>query len=91
MHDEDKEFASRPTRRARPARAGPGFDGYSFTIAFKGVLLEGLEVAFIVITFGASQQRIGLAAVAAAVAVVGRDGRRRRSSAPRSRACPRTP
>jgi uncharacterized membrane protein len=34
------------------------------------VLLEGLEVVFIVLTFGANQHRVGLAAVAAAVAVV---------------------
>jgi uncharacterized membrane protein len=46
-----------------------GFDGYSFTIAFKGVLLEGLEVAFIVLTFGANQHDVGLAAAAAGLAV----------------------
>ena len=45
-------------------------DWYSFTVAFKGVLLEGLEVAFIVITFGSTQSRLGLAAAAAAAAVV---------------------
>jgi uncharacterized membrane protein len=70
MRDEDKEFASETDAAREAGRSGSGFDGYSFTIAFKGVLLEGLEVAFIVITFGASQQRIGLAAVAAAAAVL---------------------
>jgi uncharacterized membrane protein len=70
LHDEDKAFAAE-TQAARSAgQAGTGLDGYSFTIAFKGVLLEGLEVAFIVLTFGASQHNIGLAAAAAAVAVV---------------------
>ena len=70
MHDEDKAFAAE-TQAARSAgQAATGFDGYSFTIAFKGVLLEGLEVAFIVLTFGASQHNVGLAAAAAAVAVV---------------------
>jgi uncharacterized membrane protein len=39
-------------------------------MSFKGVLLEGLEVAVIVLTFGANQHRIGLAAAAAGVAVV---------------------
>ena len=51
------------------SRDGSEFDAYAFTIAFKGVLLEGLEVAFIVLTFGASQHDIGLAAIAAGVAV----------------------
>jgi uncharacterized membrane protein len=47
-----------------------GLDLYSFTIAFKGVLLEGLEVVFIVLTFGANQHNLGLAAAAAGVAVL---------------------
>jgi len=34
------------------------------------VLLEGLEVAFIVVTFGSTQRRMGVAVVAAAVALV---------------------
>ena len=46
-------------------------DWYAFTLSFKGVLLEGLEVVFIVLTFGSNQHNIGLAAVAAAVAVLG--------------------
>jgi uncharacterized membrane protein len=70
LHDEDKAFASETDAARAAARTGSGFDGYSFTIAFKGVLLEGLEVAFIVITFGASQHNIGLAAAAAGVAIV---------------------
>src|SRR6516165_9867475 len=47
MH-EDKAFAAETDAARAAARTGAGFDGYSFTIAFKGVLLEGLEVAFIV-------------------------------------------
>ena len=46
-----------------------GGDSYSFTLAFKSVLLEGLEVAFIVVTFGANAHNVGLAAVAAAAAI----------------------
>lgn len=45
-------------------------DWYAFTLCFKGVLLEGLEVIFIVITFGASANAIGLAATGAAAALV---------------------
>ena len=41
---------------------------YGFVLAFKGVLLEGLEVAFIVITFGSAQGSIPLAAGGAAAA-----------------------
>ena len=45
-----------------------GMDWISFTVAFKGVLLEGMEVAFIVVTFGASAGQLGPAALGAAVA-----------------------
>src|SRR6185436_17630885 len=49
----------------------PGkMDWYSFTLSFKGVLLEGLEVVFIVLTFGAAQDRVWIAALAAVAAVV---------------------
>jgi len=69
-HDELQAFREE-TEAARAAGAtGPGFDGYAFAISFKGVLLEGLEVAFIVLTFGANQHRVPLAAAAAAVAVL---------------------
>ena len=70
LHDEDRAFASETDAARAAGSAGPGFDGYSFTIAFKGVLLEGLEVAFIVLTFGASQHNVGLAAAAAAAAII---------------------
>ncbi len=69
LRDEDDEF-ERDRRAALAAGIpGPRFDPYSFTISFKGVLLEGLEVAFIVITFGASQHDVGLAAASAGVAI----------------------
>ena len=45
-------------------------DWYAFTLSFKGVVLEGLEVAFIALTFGANQRDIPLAAVAAVAAVL---------------------
>jgi uncharacterized membrane protein len=45
-------------------------DWYGFTLSFKGVLLEGLEVAFIVVTFGSAQGNIPLATLAAGAALV---------------------
>jgi uncharacterized membrane protein len=70
LHDEEATFAAETEAARTAVREHGSFDGYSFTIAFKGVLLEGLEVAFIVLTFGANQHNIGLAAAAAALAVV---------------------
>jgi uncharacterized membrane protein len=70
LHDEEAAFAEeREAARAAGQPTGE-FDAYSFTISFKGVLLEGLEVVFIVLTFGANSHNVGLAAAAAAVAVV---------------------
>jgi len=71
LHDEDAIFA-RELAEARAAgnEERAGLDWYGFTLSFKGVLLEGLEVAFIVITFGSSGKNVGLAALAAGVALV---------------------
>jgi Ca2+/H+ antiporter, TMEM165/GDT1 family len=48
----------------------PGFDWKGFVLSFKGVSLEGLEVAVIVVAFGAASRAIGSAALGAAAAVV---------------------
>jgi uncharacterized membrane protein len=71
LHDEDEIFA-RELEEARLAghEVHAGLDWYSFVLSFKGVLLEGLEVAFIVITFGSTQGNIPLAAAAASSALV---------------------
>jgi uncharacterized membrane protein len=55
-------------RTERPPAGEP--DWYSFTLSFKGVLLEGLEVVFIVITFGDNQRNLGAAVLGGAIAVV---------------------
>jgi uncharacterized membrane protein len=71
LHDEDAIFA-RELREAEsvPREERAGLDWYGFTLSFKGVFLEGLEVAFIVLTFGSTQGSIPLAAVGAAAAIV---------------------
>jgi uncharacterized membrane protein len=68
-HDELEAFAEETASASAAGSVTDDFDRYSFAIAFKGVLLEGLEVAFIVLTFGASQDDIPLAAAAACLAV----------------------
>jgi uncharacterized membrane protein len=83
LHDEEQIFADE-LEMAQTARSERrwGIDGFGFVVAFKGVLLEGLEVVFIVITFGLGAANrgitdamwsasIGALAAAAAVTVAG--------------------
>jgi uncharacterized membrane protein len=72
LHDEEAIFEREAAlaRRAGGTGGRASVDGYAFTIAFKGVLLEGLEVVFIVLTFGSNQHDVGLAAAAAGAAVL---------------------
>ncbi len=70
LHDEEAAYAAETEAAARAGTVAARLDPYAFTISFKGVLLEGLEVVFIVLTFGANQHDVGLAAAAAALAVV---------------------
>jgi uncharacterized membrane protein len=71
IRDEHAVFArERAEAASAPREERAGLDWYAFTISFKGVLLEGLEVAFIVLTFGSTQGSIPLAAAGAAAAVV---------------------
>jgi uncharacterized membrane protein len=70
LRDEDEAFASGTTAaRLAPGRRRFGLDWYAFTVAFKGVLLEGLEVVFIVVSFGASAADRGPAVAGAAAAL----------------------
>jgi uncharacterized membrane protein len=70
LHDEAETFSEELASARDAGAVGHGLDPYSFTVSFKGVFLEGLEVVFIVLTFGANQHRVALAAAAAAVAVL---------------------
>jgi len=69
MHDERDIYALQRAEARAAGRTHGGIDGYSFVISLKGVLLEGFEVVLIVVGFGASQHRIGLASAAAVIAV----------------------
>jgi uncharacterized membrane protein len=66
LHDEEAIFQRKlaVAQRAASQRRGTVPDWYGFTLAFQGVLLEGTEVAFIVLTFGSNQHAIPLAPAA---------------------------
>ena len=68
MHDEDEAFAE-ATAAGRSAGSDmrAGLDWVGFVVSFKGVLLEGLEVIFIVITFGLNAHSMPTAIAGAAV------------------------
>lgn len=72
LHDEARIYLEQvAAAEAAPVeRRGIVDDWYAFTLSFKGVVLEGLEVAFIALTFGSNQRDIPLAAIAAVAAVV---------------------
>jgi uncharacterized membrane protein len=70
LRDEDALYRKElEEARAAGVTMRAGMDWYAFTLAFKGVFLEGLEVAFIVLTFGTSQGSIPLAALGAGMAL----------------------
>lgn len=72
LHDEEQIYRTQMSaaREAPAVRRAAVADWYAFTLSFKGVLLEGLEVAFIALTFGTNQHDVPLAAVAAIAAVL---------------------
>jgi uncharacterized membrane protein len=69
LHDEEAIYQAEVALLVASGER-PKHDWYAFTVAFKGVFLEGLEVAFIVVTFGGTQRNVGLAAIGAAAALV---------------------
>ncbi len=72
LHDEQEIYRTElATARAAIGGGRRGVeDWYAFTLSFKGVVLEGLEVVFIVLTFGSNEHDVPLAAIAGATAVL---------------------
>jgi len=77
IHDEEAIFEeTRAELRKRGEMIAPRFEPFGIALSYKAVLLEGLEVAFIVITFGSSAATnvcnttcgIGSAAIGATIA-----------------------
>jgi uncharacterized membrane protein len=71
LHDEAEEFETQSAAaRTAGQRRRLGLDWFSFVVSFKGVFLEGVEVVFIVITFGLNANNMSVAIGGAAAAVV---------------------
>ncbi|MBM9508677.1 hypothetical protein [Actinacidiphila acididurans] len=70
VHDEDAIYRERTAAAEAAGRGETGLDMFSFMVSFKGVFLEGMEVVFIVITFGLNAKDVPAAGVGAAAAVV---------------------
>jgi uncharacterized membrane protein len=69
LHDEEEAFREEREAALRAGREERmGLDWFAFVVSFKAVLLEGLEVVFIVITFGVNADSVPLAAAGAGAA-----------------------
>jgi Ca2+/H+ antiporter, TMEM165/GDT1 family len=70
IHDEAKIFKEQEAAaKAAGSRSG-SFDMFSFMVSLKGTFLEGMEVVFIVITFGLNAHDVPVAVLGAVAAVV---------------------
>ncbi|HVC22578.1 MAG TPA: hypothetical protein VNH82_04030 [Candidatus Dormibacteraeota bacterium] len=69
-HDEDAIYHREVERLSGPPRTQSGRDAIGFTISFKGVLLEGMEIVMIVLTLGLSSGHLLVASSAALAAVI---------------------
>jgi uncharacterized membrane protein len=70
IHDEEQIYRDEVRAAEAAGQLASGLDMFSFMVSFKGVFLEGMEVVFIVITFGLNDHHVPVAAVGAAAAVI---------------------
>jgi Ca2+/H+ antiporter, TMEM165/GDT1 family len=70
LHDEDAAFQRETRGLSEVGREAHGFDWIGGMTAFKIVLMEGVEVAFIVIAVGAGRGLLGLASAGALAACI---------------------
>jgi Ca2+/H+ antiporter, TMEM165/GDT1 family len=70
LHDEEATFARETRELSEAGREANGFDWIGGLTAFKTVLMEGIEVAFIVIAVGAGRGLLGLASAGALAACI---------------------
>ena len=70
MHDEAQIYEREVAELRAEAFVPTAFDWTGFTVAFKGVFLEGLEVAFIILTFGTNDGRFDVPIAGAAAGLV---------------------
>ena len=80
IHDEDAIYREEVAAAKAAVRRRPALDLFAFMVSFKGVFLEGMEVVFIVLTFGLNANNIPGAALGAIAAVVIVLGARRRTA-----------
>jgi uncharacterized membrane protein len=71
IHDEEVAFRQQTEAALRaPRTRWWGLDGFSFVVSLKAVFLEGVEVVFIVLTFGLNAHNLPVAIAAAVLATV---------------------
>ena len=70
VHDEDAIYREEVEAARAAGETTKGLDLFAFMVSFKGVFLEGMEVVFIVLTFGLNANNIPVASIGAAAAVV---------------------
>ena len=70
VHDEDAIYREEVEAAKAAGQTKGGLDMFGFMVSFKGVFLEGMEVVFIVLTFGLNADNIPAASLGAAAAVV---------------------